>query len=53
VTPTTTSTTESITSYPGSCTYRPTQTYYSSSGCAFSCSSDFCIIDGIAPSPLF
>ncbi|KAK4108122.1 hypothetical protein N656DRAFT_848963 [Canariomyces notabilis] len=54
VTPSSTSTGTSttsdstITSYPDSCTYRPTQTYYASSGCAFSCSSQFCIIDAPA-----
>ncbi|KAL2258403.1 hypothetical protein VTK26DRAFT_8292 [Humicola hyalothermophila] len=47
-TPTSISTSELVTSYPDSCTYRPTQTYYSSSGCALSCSTRFCIIDAPA-----
>ncbi|KAL2123508.1 hypothetical protein VTJ04DRAFT_3963 [Mycothermus thermophilus] len=38
-----------ITSYssgwPESCTFRPTQTYYSSSGCAITCDAGFCIRD--------
>ncbi|KAK0630926.1 hypothetical protein B0T17DRAFT_235117 [Bombardia bombarda] len=32
-------------SMPESCIFRPTQTFYSSSGCALTCSSGFCVID--------
>ncbi|KAK4244588.1 hypothetical protein C7999DRAFT_17179, partial [Corynascus novoguineensis] len=39
---------ETITTYPDSCTYRPTQTFYSSSGCAHTCETGFCIIDAPA-----
>ncbi|KAK4238979.1 hypothetical protein C8A03DRAFT_14595, partial [Achaetomium macrosporum] len=41
----TTTASPTITSLPDSCTYRPTQTYYFSSGCAHTCATGFCIID--------
>ncbi|KAK4464037.1 hypothetical protein QBC42DRAFT_140330, partial [Cladorrhinum samala] len=44
--PTTTTTTEvTTTSLAKSCTFTGTQTFYSSSGCALSCSTGFCVID--------
>ncbi|KAK4155751.1 hypothetical protein C8A00DRAFT_13238, partial [Chaetomidium leptoderma] len=47
-TTTTTTDTDTITSYPNSCTYRPTQTFYSPSGCAHTCDTGFCVIDAPA-----
>ncbi|KAK3902901.1 hypothetical protein C8A05DRAFT_15104, partial [Staphylotrichum tortipilum] len=40
--------TDIITTYPASCTTRPTQTIYASSGCAHSCDTGFCVIDAAA-----
>ncbi|KAL1839397.1 hypothetical protein VTJ49DRAFT_1528 [Mycothermus thermophilus] len=38
-----------VTKYPDSCTYRPTQTYYATSGCSsISCDMGFCVTDAPA-----
>ena len=52
--PTTMMTTTPTTSSLGeSCSTEVTQTFYSSSGCALSCSTGFCVIDGTPLPPLY
>ncbi|KAK0622640.1 hypothetical protein B0T14DRAFT_514190 [Immersiella caudata] len=49
--PQTTLTTTTTTTLPASCTTTPTQTFYSSSGCALSCSTGFCVTDAAVTIP--
>ncbi|KAK0717685.1 hypothetical protein B0T26DRAFT_302153 [Lasiosphaeria miniovina] len=39
------------TSLAASCTYKPTQTFYSSSGCPLTCGNEFCVIDAAVTIP--
>ncbi|KAK3681593.1 hypothetical protein B0T22DRAFT_472516 [Podospora appendiculata] len=44
-TPTVAITSPAVSSLPDSCTFRPTQTFYSSSGCSLTCNTGFCVVD--------
>ncbi|KAK0639924.1 hypothetical protein B0T16DRAFT_432486 [Cercophora newfieldiana] len=46
-----TTTTPTTTSLPASCTTVPTQTFYSTSGCALKCATGFCVRDDAVTIP--
>ncbi|KAL1871564.1 hypothetical protein VTK73DRAFT_2028 [Phialemonium thermophilum] len=46
-----TTTAPSTSSLPDSCTFRPTQTIWATSGCAITCNHEFCIYDAFVTLP--